>query len=293
MLRRSRKQPRWYRPVVQISPRYGGLPIISMSGDPHDQLVPLSRQRRRLEKVLAGLEFEDWRSASRCAGWSVQDVVAHLAGVNRFWTASVRAGVAGAPTKFLSNFDPVATPELMVAATRGQTPRSVLDQFVSTNDELLDELGELDEKGWTAVAEAPPGHLPIRLVMSHALWDAWIHERDIGLPLALVQPVHADEVGSSLRYVCALTSAIVILNRHLIVGSFGVEAHDPELCFALAIAETVDVRDDAPLPGAPILRGDAVALTEAISTRIPFLVEAPAEWAPLIEGLATVFTAGP
>jgi hypothetical protein len=159
--------------------------------------------------------------------------------------------------------------------------------------QLLDVLGGLDEKGWTSIAEAPPGHLPIRLVTSHALWDSWIHERDIVLPLGRVQPILADEVSSSLRYVCALTSALVILAGRVTPGSFGVEAHNPELCFVLDIAESVDVRDSAPLFSSPILRGDAVALTEALSTRTPFPTEAPAGWIPLIEGLATAFNARP
>ena len=76
---------------MQISPRYEGPPLISMDGADDDQLVPVVRQRRRIEAMLAGLSDEQWRSESRCEGWTNQDVVAHIIGVNAFWLASVMA----------------------------------------------------------------------------------------------------------------------------------------------------------------------------------------------------------
>ena len=79
------------------SPRYEGPAIISMSGEPSDQLAPFTRQRRRLQSMLETLEPEAWSSPTRCDRWSVQDVAAHLVGVNAFWQASVQAGLAGEP----------------------------------------------------------------------------------------------------------------------------------------------------------------------------------------------------
>ena len=70
---------------MELSPRYDGPPIISIGGVPDDQLVPLTRQRRRLEAMLADLATDEWAAPSRCDDWTVQDVVAHLAGVNTFW----------------------------------------------------------------------------------------------------------------------------------------------------------------------------------------------------------------
>jgi uncharacterized protein (TIGR03083 family) len=123
---------------VQIAPRYEGPPVISIDGVPDDQLVPVSRQRRRLEDTLSQLSAADWNYPSRCAGWSVQDVVAHLVGVNQFWTASVRAGLTGKPTRVLASFDPVATPAWLVAQMRELTAREILEQFASSNAALLE-----------------------------------------------------------------------------------------------------------------------------------------------------------
>ncbi len=142
---------------------------MSISGAPNDQLDPLLRQRRRLESMLVDLRAEDWSVASRCEGWCVQDVVAHIIGVNGFWRASVLAGLAGEPTRALTGFDPVKTPALMVAQFREMSPDDVLNQFIVSNHEFLDVIGAIDEDGWSMLAEAPPGHLPIRLVAASCI----------------------------------------------------------------------------------------------------------------------------
>lgn len=278
--------------MVPVSPRYEGPPIISIAGTPADQLAPVVRQRRRFAAMIVELSNDDWRLASRCDGWAVQDVVAHLVGVNAFWRASVLAGLAGEPTQVLAGFDPKKTPALMVAQMRELTPDEVRDQFLASNEAFLDVIAELDDDGWAMLAEAPPGHLPIRLVAHHALWDCWIHERDIALPLGLNPPTEPDEVRSCLRYVSALSSAFAISSGLTIAGEFGLHSNDPTVSCVLEVGETVAVRDDVAPRAAPCLRGDAVALVEALSIRTPLPEAVPAEWRQLIEGLAIAFSVG-
>ena len=71
--------------------------------------------------------------------------------------ASVRAGLAGTPSRVLAGFDPATTPALMVAAMRELAPAETLDQFVTSNDEFLGVLAQLDDTGWTTLAESPAG----------------------------------------------------------------------------------------------------------------------------------------
>lgn len=274
---------------MKLAPRYDGPPIVSIEGPVDDQLAPVVRQRRRMETTLAGLSEDDWRTRSRCDGWSVQDVVAHIVGVNAFWEASIAAGLAGKPTRVLAAFDPAATPPLMVEPMRALTPAEVLDQFVSTNDGFLGALADLDDRGWSTLAESPPGHVPIRLLAHHALWDTWVHERDIALPLGFTPPVEADEVLSSLRYAAALSPAFLISAGNSTGGTFAVEARDPEASFRLEVGESVTVRNGSSSSVVPCLRGSAVELVEALSIRAPLADSAPPEWHQLLGGLATVF----
>ena len=274
---------------MKISPRYDGPPLISIDGAPGDQLAPVVRQRRRMETMLAALGADDWKAPSRCEGWNVQDVISHIVGVNKFWELSVREGLAGTPTRFLVGFDPVATPAQMVGAMQTLSVAEVLDQFVESNDAFLGVLAGLDADGWLTLAETPPGHLPIRLLASHAVWDTWVHERDIALPLGLTPPVEADEVMASMRYAAALSPGFILSEGRDCAGSYAVEVLDLDTSFTLEVDDSVAVHDrDAPR-GAPILRGDAVELVEALSIRAPLPDSAPAEWHSLLVGLATAF----
>lgn len=273
------------------SPRYEGPAIISMSGEPGDQLVPLVRQRWRLQATLEALAPDDWAGPTRCDEWSVQDVVAHLVGVNAFWQASVQAGLAGAPTRLLVGFDPAVTPGLMVDAMRELAPADVLEQFVASNDGLLALFDSLDDEQWMTVAETPPGHVAIRVVAHHALWDCWIHERDIALPLGVTPPVEPDELRSSLRYVSALCPAFALSTGRSFADVFAVEATDPDESFVLVVDHCVAVRDgdDCDIDEEVRLRGGALTLVEALSLRGPLPASAPTPWRELLRGLATAF----
>ncbi len=274
---------------MKVAPRYDGPPIISITGAPDDQLVPVVRQRRRMEAMLGALNDDDWAAPSRCEGWTVQDVVAHVVGVNAFWEASVRAGTAGDPTRILTGFDPATTPPLMVAPMRELAPADVLAQFIASNDGFLDAISGLDDSGWLLLAETPAGHVPIRLLAHHALWDCWIHERDVTLPLGSTPPAEADEVASSLRYVAAVSPALAINSGARLEARLGVEASEPEVSFVLEAGGSVAVRDEVVPPDAVCLRGDAVTLVEALSLRAPLPDAAPTEWRELLDGLARAF----
>ena len=274
-----------------VSPRYEGPTIITIAGASDDQLAPVTRQRKRLEALLADLDDSDWSAASRCDDWRVHDVAAHIVSVNDFWCASMLAGLAGEPTRVLTGFDPATTPALIIAPMHDLAPAALLERFVASNDAFLGILADLDDAGWSTLAETPVGHVPIRLLAHHALWDSWIHERDIALPLGSTPPVELDEVASCLRYAAALSPALAICAGQPLTGTFGVEANDLALRYVLDVGEAVALRNDVAALDAHSLDGDAVELVEAMSIRAPLPPSAPPEWQELLDGLATAFTA--
>jgi len=275
---------------MRVTPRYDGPALLEIAGPLDDQLVPLTRQRRRFETMLAGLTDDEWRATTRCDGWTVQDVAAHLVGVNAFWQMSIMAGLAGEPTRVLTNFDPASTPTLLIEPMRALPPGEVLAQLVASHDSLLGVISGLDDAGWAMPAESPAGHVPVRLLAFHALWDCWIHERDVALPLGRTPAVETDEVASSLRYAAAISPGFLISSGGGCRGRFAVEAHAPATQFWLDVDDSVHVYDGIAVDDASCLRGDAVALTEALSVRAPLPADAPAEWHALLGGLAAAFT---
>lgn len=241
--------------------------------------------------MAATFDDDQWAAPSRCEGWTVRDVLAHLVGTDQFWTLSVTQGLAGTPTRYLVGFDPVATPKSMVDGTRAQSPADVLADFRAGSDALAGLLADLDDEQWELPAEAPPGHIALQGLARHALWDAWIHERDILLPLGIAPAEEPDEVAACLEYAAALGPAFIATTAPAgsVSATLAVAAQEPEVQVVVDLGDTVTVRHGAPPDGAVTLSGPAVALVEALSSRGPLPCEVAPEDRWLLEGLATVF----
>ena len=254
-----------------------------------DPAVPFLRQRRRLAAVLAELDEAEWAAASRCEGWSVQDVAAHLVTTNQFWAFAIGSARAGEPTRFLATFDPVASPAEMVAAVRSQQPAEVLAQFVDGVDAIAAAIDGLDADGWALPGEAPPGHVPLAAVALHALWDSWVHERDILLPLDREPVEEPDEIIGGLAYAAALSPCFGVGRGSALRGAIDLAVTAPDLAFVVEVGDEVVVRGgDAPA-GALVLRGPAVPLLEALSYRGPLPCAVADEHRWLLSDLAEVF----
>jgi uncharacterized protein (TIGR03083 family) len=273
---------------VQLNPRYEEPPVLRFEVPIADPSVPLERQRRRLAELLATFDNGQWSTLSRCDGWSVKDVVAHLVGTNQFWNLSIAAGLVGEPTRLLTSFDPVSTPAAMVEALGPVEPTTLLGQLVKSNEALAETICGLDAEAWSIPAEAPPGHVVVRAVALHALWDAWIHERDILLPLGLEQVWEADEVTGCLLYVSALGPMFLAAAGSQRIGTLGVTATDLGLSFSVEMGETVVIHKGVVEKGSARLVGLGVELIESLSCRAsPATLTAADQW--MLEGLPMTF----
>ena len=254
-----------------IQPRYDGPPVIVLDGAIDDQRETLIRQRRRMVNELASLTDEEWRTLSRCEGWTTQDVVAHLSTTDDFWRLSIEAGLAGAPSRFLARFDPKRTPAAQVDAMQALSPAETFERFAISTHSPCDAVDALDVTGWATIAEAPPGHVPIRVTAHHALWDAWVHERDILLPLGAAPAEEADEIISCLRYAAALRPSLAALSDADRRGLLAIDVSDPDAQVVVELAGgAVAVRAGQAPPGVAVLRGRAVDVLEMLSNRVPF-----------------------
>jgi len=278
---------------MKIRPQYGPDPLITYEGDPAAVGIPAIRQRLRLAKTLTAFAPADWAAPSRCAGWTNRDVVVHLVSANRWWAHSVSEARRGRPTEMLAEFDPVATPAALVADVGDLPPAEVLDAYVRSARALADLLGSLTAQEWALPSENALGHLSISACVRHALWDGWVHERDIIGGLGLVPAVEPDEVDAALRCVAALGPAFGLL-----LGDLGgrrlsatVTTLDPAVGFTVEADRAVRVTADID-PAAPVaVHGPAVEVLEGLSLRTGLDLEPRWRW--LTAGLERSFEAGP
>lgn len=273
---------------MRLEPRYGNRPALVVEIPAPGGGHPAVSQRRRLQARLEAMSDAEWRHPSRCAGWSAQDVVTHLTSTNQFWDLSIQQGLAGTPTSFLAGFDPVASPAELVEQRGQVSPAESLEGFTASNVALLATVEALDDPQLELIAEAPPGHLAIRHVLDHALWDAWVHERDILLPQGIPPVEDADEVRASLRYAAALGRA-VSMAAGLGPGSAEIVATDPDERLVVEVDDDqVRVHTGEAPVGAHRLEGPAVELLDMLSRRDVGRPPSPAaDW--LSAGLAIVF----
>jgi uncharacterized protein (TIGR03083 family) len=273
---------------VRLAPRYDGPTILTLTGE-DDVGGAFLRQRRRLEAFLASLGDDDWRAPTRCENWNVQDVATHLDSVNGFFHSAIAAGLAGAPTRVLDGFDPKATPAAMVDAVPATAPADTLARLVRSDDVLCELIAGLDDQQWSTIAEGPPGLVPIRLLVHHALWDSWIHERDVALPLGLAVAEEPDEVLACLRYVAGFGPAVALALGTAKPAVMVLETTDPGGHVVVEVTDRVVVHDRPPADAAVVLRGSAVHLVEALSARGPLTEGVPPDQRWLVDTLAMVF----
>ena len=224
---------------MRITPRYEGAAVINVDAVVRSPSAALVRQRARLAEALRGLTTGEWNTPSRCGGWTVQERRRASGRGEPVLVAIDRRGLRGEPTRLLASFDPVRVPAAMVQAARGASASATLDSFQATNAQLGTLVGSLTDADWDKLAEAPPGHLAIRAVALHALWDWWGHERDIVVPLLRQQAVEFDEVLLSLAYAAALGPGLRAAAGSTSAGSLGVIGRHPEIELTVEVGSEV------------------------------------------------------
>lgn len=83
------------------------------------------------------------------------------------------------------------------APSSTKSTHQFLDDFAAGQATFIETVEAFGVENWTALGESPIGHVPARLVLAHALWNSWVHERDVFAPLGRPSAFDADEVFDS------------------------------------------------------------------------------------------------
>lgn len=170
-------------------------------GAMHEIVTALEEQHDELEELLAPLSDDDWwRPTPRCPGWSIADVVLHLAQTDEIALGSVTgrfAEVLGSLTAGLPPTDSIDDGAgAMVAAQRGRPAPEVHDRWRAGASALCDAFASADPSArvqWVA------GDMAARTLATTRLAECWIHTGDVAT--ALGRPVPASH---RLRHIARL-----------------------------------------------------------------------------------------
>ncbi|MGV9772081.1 maleylpyruvate isomerase family mycothiol-dependent enzyme [Streptosporangium sp. NPDC003464] len=157
----------------------------------------------RLDRHFSRLDDEGWERPSRCAGWSVRDVLGHLAGeelynhacldgdVQGFTAMLGREGVTGG----FNGFN-----DWCVRRSRGMPVEEVLEEWRRANGETR---GRMRALGRDAELQTLAGPYPVGLQTFHYDSEYATHADDVGAP------VPDDEAGERARWRAEVAAAVL------------------------------------------------------------------------------------
>jgi uncharacterized protein (TIGR03083 family) len=250
--------------------------------DPGHLLDVWARQRHRFAAVLRGFGPEDWAAPTRCADWSVHDVVRHLCD-----GTVIAAGADHRALDLAAGFDPRITPRGWRAVSAGQSPAATLGRFLATTDDLLALLRGRLAQGVRFDVCLPYGPMDWTILVLHAFWDSWLHERDVLLPRGREHPADADATFYAAAYGLFIAAAVAAMfggrvQEKLTLGGTGGGIFDLDSRGAVTLTATRVTT--AGLPAAEI--------TDALAGRPPaaaVLADLPANSGPALSHMANFF----
>lgn len=143
----------------------------------------LQAEQERLESLLSGLSEEQWAVASAAPGWTISDVVVHLAQTEELVAASLASGERGATWDRGSRSLDDAIDEV-VKAERAPA-REVFDRWRRARRRALTALRTADPDQRVPWAATP---LRPAVLATTRLAEHWAHGLDITAPLDLPFP---------------------------------------------------------------------------------------------------------
>lgn len=140
-----------------------------------------------ISALCRDLTEEQWKTATECPGWTVQDQISHLIGTERMLGGKPDRGHHAPPSDNVHN--PIgAMNENHVDERRGRTGASVGAEFDEVTAERLLQLRRSTAEDFAVPAQTPTGPGTVADFLHIRVMDNWVHEQDIRR--ALGRPGH-------------------------------------------------------------------------------------------------------
>lgn len=144
-------------------------------------VAALAEQHAELDGVLAPLEPEGWATSTpRCPGWTVSDVVLHLAQTDEMALASVGGHFSESLAKLAEGVTATTSIDdgagALVASQRGAPPAEVHARWLAGADALRQAFIEIEP---AARVQWVVGDMAARTLATTRLAECWIHTGDV------------------------------------------------------------------------------------------------------------------
>ncbi len=167
---------------------------------PVEQVQNLDRCWTSLDGLLGGLTAEQWQSPSLCPGWAVRDVLVHL--------ASIEHMLSGEPPGAMAESIPFGKAGDWKRGAEALDDGALLDRYRGLIADRRAELAGVTETDLSAESLTPIGPGTYGRFLTIRVFDFWVHEQDIRVPLGLrgheegpAAEAAIDEIQRSLPYI--------------------------------------------------------------------------------------------
>jgi uncharacterized protein (TIGR03084 family) len=224
----------------------------------------LVAEQRRIESILGHLDDQEWATPSLCAGWSISDVVLHLAQTQEAAAATVCRPV----TESSRAEEPRGVDDAAARAVEAErdVPVAVFDRWRRACDAFVAEFHRADPE---TLVQWVGGSLKPATLATTRLAEHWAHGLDIATPLE----AHFPDT-NRLRH-------IAWLGHRTLPYAFTITGQDPQVVYCeLYGPEGGETWTFGPADAPSSIRGDGGAFCRVGAQRLT----------PADSGL---FTAGP
>lgn len=149
-------------------------------------MAALAAQQDELDGILRDATDADWATPTRCPGWTVGDVVLHLAQTDEAALASIEGRIAELAASWFGTDGTGSTVDdragAVVAQQRGAPPQQVLERWRAAASAVRDAFDTVDPSArltWVA------GQLSARTLATTRLSETWIHTGDVAEALGV------------------------------------------------------------------------------------------------------------
>jgi uncharacterized protein (TIGR03083 family) len=158
-----------------------------MTGLQHDSIDHLEITWASIAHLCESLSEAEWKTATGCPGWTVQDNIAHL--IDYESRALGRPAPQHEPSDVSHTKNSLgASNEIGIDARRHLSGREVLAEFTEITTDRLQQLRSLSAVDLAREIVTPAGPGTLETMLTLRVMDTWSHEQDIRR--ALHKPGH-------------------------------------------------------------------------------------------------------